>query len=87
MHVNRLPFLHTFSKDLKFRTILFLLSETKESLKDAISEVIVAYCKGGFVVKYMDVDGQFEWLKNIIHDIDIDICDIEDYANAVEWSA
>ena len=86
MHVNRSPFLYVISKDLKFRTTSFLSSKTKESLKDTLSKVIVVYRKGGFVMKYINRDGQFKCLKNIIHDIDIDIYNVEDHVNVVERS-
>ena len=76
--------MHTIFEDLKFRTTSFLSFETKESLKDALSNVVVVYHKGEFVVKYIDRDGQFECVKNMMPDIDADICDAEDHVNVVK---
>ena len=37
-------------------------------------------------MKYIDRDAQFECVKNMMPDIDADICDVEDHINIVERS-
>ena len=60
MHVNKLPFLHTMSENVDFRTATHLKVETKISLLDALEEVVKTHEQGGFKVKHVDADMQFE---------------------------
>ena len=78
--------MHAISEDLKFRIISFLLLETRESFKNAILKVINTYQKGGFVIKYIDVDRQFECLKDKINNADTDIYHLLDHINLIERS-
>ena len=40
MFVNRIPFLHAISEELKFRTSTYMNTLTKESLLQSIEEVV-----------------------------------------------
>jgi hypothetical protein len=62
VYVNRIPFLVTVSRHIKFGTGEMLESETAATVLDAIKQAKKAHAKRGFILTL--ADGQFEplWL-------------------------
>jgi hypothetical protein len=71
MYVNRIPFLMTVSRHIKFGTAEMLKSESDASLLDAIKHVKKAYATRGFKLTYVLADGQFESLRADLTDLGI----------------
>jgi hypothetical protein len=62
MFVNKLPFMVTISRNIKFCTAELILDQKQETLFAAIKAVRNIYAKRGFAVKCILMDGQFEVL-------------------------
>ena len=63
MFVNGLPFLTTFSRDIRFGTAEHVPSRTAKQLANSLMKVVKLYAKGGFVVRNLLMDGEFEKFK------------------------
>ena len=63
MKVNKMPFLVTISRAINFGTVAFLKNAKIETIMDNIKEVRNVYMKRGFVLEFIEVDGQFEPLR------------------------
>ena len=63
MFVNGLPFLTTFSRDIRFGTAEHVPSRTAKQLANSLMKVVKLYAKGGFVVRNVLMDGEFEKFK------------------------
>ena len=51
MFVSRIPFLVTFSRNIKFRTAEFIIKRTAIMLAKSLKKVLLLYARGGFIVK------------------------------------
>ncbi|KAL7525877.1 hypothetical protein ACHAXR_001199, partial [Thalassiosira sp. AJA248-18] len=63
MFVNELPFMVTRSRDIKLITTEFLGSRTAASLISSITKVMKLYSRGGFAVRLILMDMEFEKIK------------------------
>ena len=63
MHVNGQPILATISRHLRFGTMEALTSKGTRELLRAIDSVAKAYREGGFIVRTVLLDGEFESLR------------------------
>ena len=86
MYTNGLSFLHTISGKIEFRTISYLMSETKESLAQSIFDVIKLYRRGGFKICFIDADGKFTKVKDCFEETEVEIIDPLNHVNIVERS-
>jgi Reverse transcriptase (RNA-dependent DNA polymerase) len=66
MYVNKVPFFVTVSRKIKFGTIEALDKQTESRLFKAIQNVIRVYHHGGFRVRHVLMDGQFECLRGAL---------------------
>jgi hypothetical protein len=71
MYVNRISFLVTVSRNIKFGTAEMLKSETAPTLLEAIKQVKKAYATGGFVITNLVANSQFEPLRADLADVAI----------------
>ena len=62
--VNKLPFMVTISRNIKFCTAELILDQKQETLFAAIKAVSNIYGIRGFVAKFIFMDGQFEVLRD-----------------------
>ncbi|MGB0424073.1 MAG: hypothetical protein ACPGED_07120, partial [Flavobacteriales bacterium] len=62
-YVNGLPFLHTISNNINFRTVEPLSNETYKTLLDKTYKVLNFYQARGFSINTIKADGQFECLE------------------------
>ena len=86
IYMNKIPFLHTISKNADFRTLSYLKVETKMSLFKALEKVIKKYNDSGLIVKFINTDMQFEYLEDDFGNINFEIVDTDNYAHSMEHS-
>ena len=86
IYVDKVAFLHTISENINFRTSSYLKVETKTLLSKSIEKVIKKYEDGGFKVKFVDADMQFECLEDSFGGITLEIADTNDHVHAIERS-
>jgi hypothetical protein len=60
MKVNKMPFLLTISRAIKFGTVAWLKNAKANTILANIQEVRNVYIKGGFLLEIIEADGQFE---------------------------
>jgi hypothetical protein len=63
MKVNKMPFLVTISRAVKFGTVAWLKNAKAVTFLKHITDVHKIYVKRGFVIEIVEVDGQFEPLR------------------------
>lgn len=64
MRVNKLPFLVSISRKIKFGTSEFLADQKKTTLCKAIMNVVNLYKGRGFTINTVLADGQFEPIEH-----------------------
>ena len=63
MFVNKIPFVTTISRHIKFRTVEAIQKRTKLQLSECIKNVIAIYTQRGFKVEQALLDGEFVPLR------------------------
>ena len=63
MFVNGLPFLTILSRDIIFGTAEHIPTRTYKQLENSLMRVVNIYAKGGFIVRNVLMDGEFEKFK------------------------
>ena len=63
MFVNGIPFLVTRSRDIRMNTVEFLPSCTAKQLSKSLKIIIKVYARGGFIVRLVMMDMEFEKLR------------------------
>jgi hypothetical protein len=66
MFINKLPFLVSCSRSIKFGTAELLENGEKKSILNALKKVISIYQRRGLKVQFMLMDGEFEPLRDDI---------------------
>jgi hypothetical protein len=79
MYVNKLPFLLTISRNIKFATIKLLANRLEETIWKCVSNVMRLYGSRGFLVNMLHADGEFEMLRRRLSDAK---SDLNVYSNA-----
>ena len=72
-YINKMPFFHTISRKLQFRTAEFIESESLEVLSTCLRKVIDKYKNRGFSVDFVHGDKQFQCLKEDMAPVKIQI--------------
>ena len=73
MFVNGIPFFTTLSRDIRFGTADYVPSCTAKQLAKLSMKIVKLYAVGGFVVRNVLMDGEFEKVKPEVELIDINI--------------
>ena len=86
MKVNKMPFLVTISRAIKFGTVAYLKNAKIGTIMDNIKQVRNVYMKRGFVLEFIEVDGQFEPLRGELAPMGITLnkCSREEHVPVVE---
>ena len=84
MFVNGIPFLNTFSRDIRFGTAEHVPSLTAKQLAKYLMKVVKLYVKGGFFACNVLVDGIFEKAKPEISLVDINISAAREHVAEIE---
>jgi hypothetical protein len=71
MKVNKMPFLVTISRALKFGTVAWLKNAKADTILSHITGVRNVYIKRGFLLEVVKVDGQFEPLRGTLAEMGV----------------
>jgi hypothetical protein len=87
MKVNKMQFLVTISRAIKFGTVAWLKNRKADSILKQITDVRNIYIKRGFLLEIVEVDGQFEPLRGALSEmgVTLSICSCEDHVPVAEW--
>ena len=86
LYVNQMPFLHTISRKLQFRTIEYMPSENQETILSCLQKVINIYRARGFVIEYICGDGQFECVRENVRPIHLNTSSAGEHVPEIERS-
>ena len=86
MKVNKMPFLISISRALKFGTVAWLKNAKADAIMKHIKDVHRTYVKRGFIVEIVEVDGQFEPLRGELAELGITLnkCSREEHVPVAE---
>jgi hypothetical protein len=86
MKVNKMPFLVSISRAIKFGTVAWLKNARADTLMTNIKEVHNVYIKRGFLLEIIEVDGQFEPLRGELAALGITLnkCSREEHVPVAE---
>jgi hypothetical protein len=88
MFVNKIPFLVTISRHIKFGTTAEILANQQlKTILGAIKSVNSLYSKSGFILRTILMDGQFESLHGDLARIGTDLNTVsnDDHVPEVKW--
>ena len=71
MFLNGVAFLSTFSRNISLMTTEYLPSRTVGQLADAITKVIKLYRRGGFIVRVVLMDMEFEKVADQVDKVEV----------------
>ena len=63
MKINKMPFLFTMSRAIKFGTVAFLKKAKISTILSVIKDARNIYMKRGFTLEFIAIDGHFEPLR------------------------
>jgi len=86
LYINNIPFFHSISRTLKFRTIEFLPSRKYKHLLLCLQNIINLYESREFVISNIHGDPEFECLQESFHPIQFYIGGKNDHIPEVERS-
>ena len=66
MKVNKLPFLVSISRALKFGTVELVANQKMPTVLGAVKHIHALYTKRGFKIKFVLADGEFESLRSTV---------------------
>jgi hypothetical protein len=87
--VNRMPFLHTISDKIHYRTSQWVPDCESSTYRTYLKDVFKVYWKAGFKIKYVCADQEFEAvLKDMAYEFKFtpNIAAAQEHVPAVEWS-
>jgi hypothetical protein len=84
--VNKMPFLVTISRAIKFGTVVWLKNAKADTILKQITDVHNIYIKRGFLLEIFEVDGQFEPLHGALSEMGVTLnrCSREEYVPVSE---
>jgi hypothetical protein len=86
MKVNKMPFLVSISRAIKFGTVAWLKNGKTDTILKHIKDVHKIYVKRGFMLEIVEVDGQFEPLRGELAEMGITLnkCSREEHVPVAE---
>jgi hypothetical protein len=86
MKVNKMPFLVSISRAIKFGTVTWLKNAKAMTILKHITDIHSIYVKRGFIVEIIEVDGQFEPLRGKLAGMGITLnkCSREEHVPVAE---
>jgi hypothetical protein len=86
MKINKMPFLVTISRAIKFGTVAWLKNAKAPTMIEQIAAVHKVYSKRGFVLEIVEADGQFEPLRGDLAGLGITLnkCSREEHVSVAE---
>jgi hypothetical protein len=86
MKVNKMPFLMTISRAIKFGTVTWPKNSKIDNILKQITNMRNVYLKCGFLLEIVEVDGQFEPLRGALSELGVtlNICSREEHVPVAE---
>ncbi len=86
MKVNKMPFLVSISRAIKFGTVAWLKNGKAEMILTHIKDVRNIYVKRGFLLEIIEVDGHFEPPRGALAELGVTVnkCSQEEHVPVVE---
>jgi hypothetical protein len=86
MKVNKMPFLVTISRAIKFEIFAWLKNAKADTILKKITDVRNVYLKRGFLLEIVEVDGQFEPIRGTLSKLGVtlSICSREEHVPVAE---
>jgi hypothetical protein len=84
--VNKMPFLVTISRAIKFGTVAWIKNVKADTILKKITDVRNIYIKCGFLLEIIEVDGQFEPLRGALSGMGVTLnrCSHEEHVLVAE---
>lgn len=84
MYVNKVMFMMTVSRGLKFGTVERILNRKMKTIKACISEVIALYRRRGFRISTILADPEFQPLQSSFPGAQLDCCGADEHVPEIE---
>ena len=86
MKVNKMPFLISISRAIKFGTVAWLKNAKADTILKHIKDVHKIHVKRGFILEIVEVEGQFEPLRGDLAEMGITLnkCSREEHVPVAE---
>jgi hypothetical protein len=85
-YVQRIPFFHTISRDLGFRTVSFVPNREKPTILSELLSAVHTYTSRGFRVRDVHADNEFDCVRDDILPIALDVVPADSHVGEVERS-
>ena len=86
MFIQNIPFLTTISQCICYQTVQAIPNQTTKLLTKAFDAVFCIYNSGGFTVSKIYCDPEFCHLKDVMADIDIELCCVAAQEHVWKWN-
>ena len=84
MFVSGIPFLVTFSRNIKFRTAECVPRRTAKLLAKSIKKIIALYARGGFIVNLALMDKEFDKVQEHLPYLQINTTAAREHVGKIE---
>ena len=84
MFVNDIQFLVTLSRDIRLFTAELLPSRTAKQLSSSLNNIVKFYARGGFVVRLVLMDMEFEKIKHIFDKVEVNTTAAREHVGEIE---
>ena len=85
-YVQRLPFIHAFSRKVGYRQAVPVPDRTKETMMSFVNKSVFEYTSRGFAVIDTHADKEFECLRGCLGNVSLEICGPDEHVPEVERS-
>ena len=86
LFVQGLPFLHTISRNVGYRTVVAVLDRSYETTLQESKQVIETYQRRGFTVCDLHCDSEFECIRENVRPIDMNVVPPDSHVGEIERS-
>ena len=84
MFVNGIPFLMTFSRNIRLITTEHVPSRTAKSLANSLIKVMKLYARGGFVVRLALMDKEFDKITDFVGLLEVNTTAAREHVGEIE---
>ena len=84
MFVCGIPFLVTCSRSIKYNTSEYIPTQAAGQLAKSLMKVVYGYARGGFVVNFMLMDGEFEKIKDVLPFVEANTTAAQEHVPEIE---
>ena len=84
MFVCGLPFLVTYSRNIKMTTVEYMPNRMASQLAKSIKKIVKLYARGGFTVNLCLMDMEFEKIKDLVGFLEVNTTAAREHVGEVE---